>query len=243
MRFRLMLALLFISFLTAYAAKTTAGTAITNTAYASYDDMEGFHYRAVSNQVILYVEQVYAIRIDPDYQEQTLNTGAEAAVRYTLTNTGNGEDRYILTVANRSGDDGDLSNLLLYIDKNSNGIIDLGESLYDNDTPPAIGAGNHIDLILSGRLDATLLSGIVSVEIGGYSRSDTSKTDTHNIADIHITADGFLTLAKSEDREEALPGELVHYRIDFSNPGQLAVQGTTITTDFDNDGIPELRQG
>lgn len=243
MRFRLMLALLFISFLTAYAAKTTAGTAITNTAYASYDDMEGFHYRAVSNQVILYVEQVYAIRIDPDYQEQTLNTGAEAAVRYTLTNTGNGEDRYILTVANRSGDDGDLSNLLLYIDKNSNGIIDLGESLYDNDTPPAIGAGNHIDLILSGRLDATLLSGTVSVEIGGYSRSDASKTDTHNIADIHITADGFLTLAKSEDREEALPGELVHYRIDFSNLGQLAVQGTTITTDFDNDGIPELRQG
>jgi uncharacterized repeat protein (TIGR01451 family) len=120
--------LLFINILSfqGYAA-TAAGTRITNQAEASYFDTgSGQVIRIVSNYATLVVAPLLAVQQD---QDQSLAAGPGQMIYFphTIVNTGNQPDAYLLTVSNQTGDNGDLLNLLIYLDENGDGLVNPGE--------------------------------------------------------------------------------------------------------------------
>jgi len=230
------------------SALTPVGVKIANTAFCTYSDEQGFSFTAVSNTVHAQVAQVYGISITPDGTQAAPGQvyqffAQQADIPYLLKNTGNGSDTYRLFPSNLSNDAGDLSLLTIYIDKNQNGVADPGEPAYDNTSPPSLPAGASIALVVSGAMESGIDSGGIDIDISGESVNDPAKTDTNNVSRINISSDGFIRTTKSVDKHEALPGERLNYRIDFSNQGAAAVSGALVGIDMDNDGLLDLVSG
>jgi len=224
-------------------AITEAGTSIVNTAFANYEDDKGFKYTITSNTLIVKVAPVYGIEITPDRQERLAIPGETVNFPFYLKNTGNARDSFLLEYSNLTGDSGDFEELSLYIDANNNGIVDVGEPLYNNGNPPVLAPGEVLPLVLQASLPASVSSGVFSAVLNGRSSSDGSKTDLNNIATARVETGGFVSLKKSADRRELRPGEKVLFRIDFSNPAMRPVAPADISVDFNNDGVPEVRKG
>lgn len=123
-------------------AKTPAGTKIVNQGVILYEDQEGNEYTTTSNQVIIVVTPVYGISILPDGtaadpgQEQDAVASQTVYYPYTLTNTGNTDDIYILTPT-YDASNSDLrpqlpdggTGMEIFWDKNVDGVVDAGEPL------------------------------------------------------------------------------------------------------------------
>jgi len=186
-----------------------AGTSIVNTAFATYEDNKGFKYRITSNTLKVKVAPVYGIEILPNEQEKIGIPGETVNFPFYLKNTGNTQDSYELEYNNLTGDSGDLENLALYIDENNNGVVDAGEPLYDNDNPPVLSPGEVLPLVLQGSIPVSVESGLFSVVLNGSSKGDSSKVDLNNVATVRVETEGFVSLKKSADKRELLPGEKV----------------------------------
>ncbi|GEM_PF-1803839 len=220
-----------------------AGTKIANTAVATYRDSLGFRYTITSNTVVLEVAKVYGILITPDYQELRAFTGGEISIPFLLTNTGNTKDSYTLFASNLLGDSGELEDLGVYIDQNNNGVVDVGEPLYDNDNPPLLESGESLPLILKALVPSSALSGDYKVRLGGKSVGNSSKADIQNVAVVRVSSEGFVQLRKRVSDSNLFPGDILKVEIEFNNPASLPVRGANILTDFNNDGVPEGRLG
>jgi uncharacterized repeat protein (TIGR01451 family) len=157
----------------AYAAGTTAGTTIQNTATATYDDGTG-PKTVPSNQVDLLVDELIDVTVasgDPG-DVNTTPGATNQILRFTLTNTGNGPESFRLgNVANNGGDDYDPSVTQLVLDTNGNGVYDAGvDTVYvpgSNDpllnpdqsvmifvlstTPGGLNDGNRGQVVLTAR--------------------------------------------------------------------------------------------
>ncbi len=87
----------------AKAAGVAAGTVIGNQATASYKDQNNNTYNSTSNLVNTIVAEVYGVMLTPDGtiaapgQSQTATPGTIVYYPYTLTNTGNTADNYVIT--------------------------------------------------------------------------------------------------------------------------------------------------
>ncbi|MGL5202743.1 MAG: hypothetical protein ACRDCE_05180 [Cetobacterium sp.] len=99
-----------------------ANTDIGNQAYVSYFTEANVAKYLQSNIVITRVNSVYNLTLTPD-RETTITRGNIAVFNHTLTNTGNIVDSYDL----RHGYEADRG-VKFYLDLNSNGIIDTGET-------------------------------------------------------------------------------------------------------------------
>lgn len=99
-----------------------ANTDIGNQAYVSYFTEANVAKYLQSNIVITRVNSVYNLTLTPD-RETTITRGNAAVFNHTLTNTGNIVDSYDL----RHGYEADRE-VKFYLDLNSNGIIDAGET-------------------------------------------------------------------------------------------------------------------
>jgi len=106
-----------------HAKSPKAGTLIRNQASASYKDAAGVKQFATSNLVETLIQQVASMELTQD-QSQIGAAGNTVYMPHVLTNTGNGVDRYDLSVVNDAGDDYDFDTITLYADANKDGIPD-----------------------------------------------------------------------------------------------------------------------
>lgn len=110
---------------TVHAKSPIAGTLIQNQASATYKDANGVEQTATSNVVETLIQQVGAMELVQDQTRYGV-VGNVVYLPHVLTNTGNGVDTYALTVANVGGDnyDFDLAKVLIYADKDKDGLPD-----------------------------------------------------------------------------------------------------------------------
>ncbi len=113
----------------AYAAGTTAGTTISNSATATYTDTGGNPRSANSNQVDIKVDELLDVTVaKADPGPVVVTPGATNQVlSFTVTNTGNGSEAFDLTPTTAiGGDQFDPSTTSIVIDTNNNGVYDPG---------------------------------------------------------------------------------------------------------------------
>lgn len=123
----------------AYAAGTRAGTTISNTATASFDNGAGT-LSIDSNTVDLRVDELLDVVVAPNSTADvpTAPGATTQVLSFQVTNTGNGvEDFALSTIANVGGDNYDPAVTQIYIDANANGTYDAG-----TDTLYVAGAGD-----------------------------------------------------------------------------------------------------
>ncbi|HEX2099734.1 MAG TPA: hypothetical protein VHF69_03665, partial [Candidatus Synoicihabitans sp.] len=92
------------------AAAPTAGTTIGNAASATYRDNANIERQVTSNVVVTIVQQVYSFDLVTN-RAAVVAPGGQVFFPHTVTNTGNGQDTYRLSLANDGGDNFDLTNL------------------------------------------------------------------------------------------------------------------------------------
>lgn len=111
----------------AHAAGTLAGTDIQNIASATYETPTGT-VTIQSNPVIIKVDELLDVVVSADGGDIGTSPGFIGNVqRYTVTNTGNGDEAFALTAnVNNGGDDFDPTLQKIVIDTNDNGVFDPG---------------------------------------------------------------------------------------------------------------------
>lgn len=115
----------------AHAAGTLAGTTISNTASASFDNGGGTQ-TIDSNRVDLKVDELLDVTVAGNATDVPTAPGATNQVlTYRVTNTGNGPEAFALsTIANVGGDNYDPVVTQIFIDANGNGTWDPTDTLY-----------------------------------------------------------------------------------------------------------------
>jgi uncharacterized repeat protein (TIGR01451 family) len=118
----------------AWAAGTPAGSVVRNTATATYDQPSGGVTTVTSNEVSLTVDEILGVTVaSGDPGDVSVAPGATAQIlRYTLTNIGNGSEKFsLLARSNAGGDDFDPATAEIILDTNGNGAYDAGvDTLY-----------------------------------------------------------------------------------------------------------------
>ena len=113
----------------ASAAGTRAGTSIQNTATATYELADGSDAEIASNTVALRVDELLDVSVawaDPADVSAAPGQGGRA-LRFTVTNAGNGREKFSLrAVTTGGGDDFNPSLSSIVLDSNGNGAYDPG---------------------------------------------------------------------------------------------------------------------
>lgn len=113
----------------ALAVGTTAGTTISNTATATYTDPVGNPVSVPSNTVALRVDEVLDVTVaTAEAGDVPAQPGAtNQVVKYTVTNTGNGSEAFVLAPITAIGGDAfDPAATSVVLDSNGNGVYDAG---------------------------------------------------------------------------------------------------------------------
>ncbi|MFZ1741923.1 MAG: hypothetical protein WAT93_03665 [Pontixanthobacter sp.] len=110
----------------ALAEGVPAGTLIENTAQATYD-VSGGSETIDSNTVIIKVDELLDVAVASLNSGPIATTGGTAVLSYSVTNTGNGPEAFLLT-ANPSvgGNDFDPTVVSIAVDTNGNNVYDPG---------------------------------------------------------------------------------------------------------------------
>lgn len=123
----------------ANAAGTAAGTTISNTATASYNDAGGNQQSVTSNQVDLLVDEILDVVVAPESTSDVVTQPGltDQVLTYTITNKGNGPEAFVLTPNGTvGGDQFDPNPTSILLDINNNGIYEPGiDPVYTGSTP------------------------------------------------------------------------------------------------------------
>lgn len=137
----------------AHAVGTAAGSDITNTASASFTDPDGNPRTVNSNTAALQVDEILDVTLvaNDAGNVEVATPDSDRVLSFTLTNTGNGTEKFVLgVVSNLAGDDFDPGNVRIYLDD--------GDGLFDSASDIAyVAATNDPELAA----DATLLVFVV----------------------------------------------------------------------------------
>ncbi|PSV86989.1 DUF11 domain-containing protein [Photobacterium leiognathi] len=121
------------------SALTPAGTRITHQSQVTYfDPALGRNIVLISNISTIIVGRIYDFELIDNSNvtgggETLASSGTTASIPFSIKNTSNIQDSYIININNASGDDGDLytynaGEIKIYDDLNGNGVLDVGES-------------------------------------------------------------------------------------------------------------------
>lgn len=226
----------------AAAALTAAGEKIQNQATATYKDALGNDYTSQSNLASVEVRQVFQATLESD-GAKSVASNQTAYFQHILTNTGNGEDTYTVSVAQDTaaigGDSGDFSDLKVYIDANDNGIVDAGEVEAVNVT---LDAGEQVSLVVAGEvptandgdtfgatLEVVASQGTVT-DLTSGGGIDTLDGTNEDIAT--VSADAVLNVFKSSTLNPLT--NTIDYTVTITNTGSRAAEDVVLF-----DGLPE----
>ncbi len=185
---------------TAYGA-TIAGTEIKNLATVSYEDAAGNSFTAQSNEAIVTVAQVYSATINSTDTNVTASPGQPVDISYTLENTGNGQDTFVLTAADGivGGDSIDADNITIYDDLNNNGQADAGEPVI---TDLTLAAGEIKSIVVRADVPTSAIAGDdLGVTLTAEAEEGTGAAVTGSVTD--------LTAAKGPDTLDGTVESLV----------------------------------
>jgi uncharacterized repeat protein (TIGR01451 family) len=113
----------------AHAAGTPAGTNIQNVATATYEESGGAQTTVESNVVSMKVDELLDVTVSSaEPSDVGVSPGTTGqALRFTITNGGNGPESFgLATVANGGGDDFDPAVTSIVLDANGNNAYDAG---------------------------------------------------------------------------------------------------------------------
>ena len=148
----------------AHAAKTPAGTTITNTAKATYDLPGGGSADVDSNSVEILVDELLDVSVSSlDGSGITvLPASANQVLTFNVTNEGNGNENFRLTARdNLTGDNFDPTTTSIVLDSNANGAyepaIDTVYSSGGND--PLLAPGASVRVFVLSSIPAAVTDG------------------------------------------------------------------------------------
>lgn len=229
--------LLLLAAVAVKAAAPVAGTVIKNQASASYraclDDgctTLAEAQRVTSNLVETLIQAVPGIELVSAQSKPSL-PGGVVYFPHTLTNTGNGRDRYQLCLDNV---DGNIAAWSVFPDANGDGQPDSGAPLFTDadpdgcwDTPtPDLLAGDSFALVIEAEVAGAAISGqSLSLDITAASNSNAALTAT-NTDTINLIEGPVLEVVKSLSvRQGRSPSGPITVTLAYRNPSdQIATQ-------------------
>lgn len=247
----------------AHAAGTRAGSTISNTATASFDNGGGTQ-TIDSNKVDLLVDELLDVTVDSSNPADVPTTpgATNQVLTFSVTNNGNGQEAFVLsTIANGGGDNYDPVVTQVYLD-NGDGVFDAGtDTLY---TPgannPVLNPDQSITVFVIATTPGTVADGnrgIVSLvaaaqtgtgapgtsfagrgEGGGDAVVGSTGADGQDNGAFVVSA-ATVTLVKSAvvadpfNGTEPVPGATITYTITATVAGSGSLNGLSIT-----DAIP-----
>ena len=204
------------------ASMTPAGTVIVAQATATYFATENSGpSNVLSNLATVIVSPIAAVKLE---QDQRKNAAPKQHVTFIhrLTQRGNIADRFRINVAVTKGIP--LTNLQVYEYKGAlpaPGTDPIKETrlLQPNDS---------VELVVMGNAPATI-NGNSTITLSAQSVSDNLVTaENHDIITVSQQA---ARLTKQVDKTEAKAGEMLHYRLNLLNTGQLPLPERQLTVD------------
>lgn len=212
---------------------SVAGNA--GTSGSSYDlqtDEITFTNNTGSTYTALLFADVQKSRLLTDGQ-QNLVAGSSGTFPHKFTAKTDGDVTFsIQSVNSPSGND---FSPVLYQDNNCNQTIDSGEPILTNSNTLSLTANQTVCLLLKVTVpqgasngDSSTITLSASFSLANTSpviQQTASRTDLVNVTD---TNSG-LSLGKSVDKSQALPGELITYTITYSNNGTQAINSLEVT--------------
>jgi len=207
-------------------ALTPKGTVIGNVATATYYDEDNNRYTTTSNLVQTIVQEVCDVDVAGGGDKEAV-PGQTVYVPFTVTNKGNAENTFNLSVEDTSTSDSDYTTKI-YLDENQNGIVDPGESEISSIT---LGIGETASIVVAVEVSPTANSGDSDdFSLKAEDTTDTNCADTA-AASIAVIADALIQANKYVDKDRAQPGDVLTYTVSFKNVGTEAAKGVSITLD------------
>ncbi len=212
-----LLFLLLLINLPAAAAPPPAGSVFENQASGSYVDDTGAIIVVQTNAVRTTVLPLEALLLTSD-QYVIRPIGSTVTLSHKLTNTGNILSSYNLTLENLAGDDFDLTGLALYLDANSNGLIDPGEKLLTPADIINLNPKESVFIIAFGIIPAAALDA-TSAQLQIKAKTILQGLSTTNRDVIGVMNSASLELRKSASLTNPSPGDEVLFSVTTFNKG------------------------
>lgn len=239
----------------AIADAPAAGTRVVNQANILYTDENGENREALTNEVVLFVQQVFAATLEGD-NARPAASGNRVRFVHTLTNTGNGPDTYCVAAENLSGDGDDFERIDIVLDADGDGAAAEGEQiLYASSQGSAssgritLEAGESADLLLLGLTPTGLAAGtILDANLIVSAMDGTTNCNTGTVRDIGsnvdatdgtnrdratISADAVLEITKASFYDVGTAADLsddsIDYVITITNTGTATASDITVT--------------
>ncbi len=225
------------------AATPPAGSVIGNQATATYTDASGQTKTATSNLVETTVQQVGSFTLTTD-NAKTAAIGNTVYMPHTLTNTGNGSDSFVLSLADVAPSAFTSTNIAIYLDANGDGVPDsttpLASGIAGTFTTPSLPAGGTYGFVVSMSVPVTATDTqqdaievkATATNAGIYTTSAITNTDT-----LTVTTAAAFQVNKSISASQGPTGVVLTYTLTYKNtgaaPGILALydvigSGTTV---------------
>jgi len=200
-------------------AAPNAGTPIGNSASATYLDASNTTRTVTSNLVTTYVQQVASFTLTADGTRPGA-PGAQVSFPHTVTNTGNGRDRFSLVLANQAGDDFDLTGLAMYRDADGNGVPDDFTAITYTDS---LDPGTSFRFVVVGNVPGTQVGGQVSrVRVTGTSGFDGAQT-AFDTDQVNVSGNAVISVTKAINQSSgASPSGPYTYTLTYTNSGNAA---------------------
>ncbi|MEM7258107.1 MAG: hypothetical protein AAF404_12060 [Pseudomonadota bacterium] len=179
-----LLAAMLLCLIGAVHAVTPAGTVIKNQASASYRDAAGVVRYTTSNIVETLIQQVAAVQLTQD-QSRPVVAGRQIFLSHTVTNAGNGSDRFTLLLQNVVTDDFDLTGLAIYQDHNQDGQPDVFAPVT---VTPELAMQESWSFVIAAQIPSGMAPGdVAALEVEATSEFSSAvvalNTDTVTVAD------------------------------------------------------------
>ena len=217
----------------AFAAAPAANSTIGNTATATYTDASAVSRSATSNTVQTIVQQVGSFTLVAN-NTRLVTPGGQVVYPHTLTNTGNGNDTYLLTSAQAANgvtegsavDSFNLNSFAIYADLDGNGVPDNAVNLAG--TSVAVASGGVFKFVVVGSAPGTVIAGDDAIStITATAAFDGDVASNTDVAT--VTADAVVNITKSANILTGPIGTVVEYTLTYTNTGNNTARDVTIT--------------
>lgn len=239
----------------AFAAGTVANTEISNTATATYTDPSGTPQTVTSNATVVTVDEILNVTVasNDGGRVASASPDTDSVLSFTVTNTGNGNEPFELSVTQAGGDQFDPANVRIYLD-NGDGLFDGDETPYTfnvndptlapdggrivyvlADTPAGRSSGDVGDLVLrasattggaTGDPAGTVFAGQGdggTDAVTGTSTASATSTNGYVVSAVTSTLTKSQTVADPFGGTTAVPGSTITYTLTFTLSGSGSI--------------------